>query len=164
VPFPKPFGRKTGAAGNATDFLETIKEKRNHCSTLNSPPKPVELSVKILGATICNGEKREVSTREILTEHLIEDLGRVVAVKDWARSLLSGSNDAFYKSLAKKREQIETGAVRGERELLSDKCRSVWASICPRLRTGFTRSRLRLRRAQRSCRSVNTSTRKMVSA
>lgn len=80
----------------------------------------VELGVKIFGETIRNSEQREVSTRKILTEHLIEDVGQIVSVEDWARSLLPGTNDSFYELLAKKRERIEAGAVRGERELLRD--------------------------------------------
>ena len=80
----------------------------------------IELGVRIFGASIMNSENRQISTRQVLAEHLIEDLGRIVAVEDWARSLLPDSNDPFYKSLAKKREQIEKDAVRGEKELLSD--------------------------------------------
>lgn len=79
----------------------------------------IELGVMIFGANIACGENREVPTRQILAEHLIEDLGSVVTVEDWAQSLLPDSNDSFYKSLAKKRGQIESEAVRGERELLS---------------------------------------------
>jgi hypothetical protein len=79
----------------------------------------VELGVRIFGASVVNRESRSIPTRQILAEHLIEDLGRIVTVEDWARSLVPESGD-FYKSLAKKRGQIESGAVRGERELLSD--------------------------------------------
>ena len=80
----------------------------------------IELGVKIFGATIRNSERRDVSTRKILTEHLIEDVGRVVSVEDWAQSLLPDANDLFYGQLAKKREQIERGLIIGERELLSE--------------------------------------------
>jgi len=55
-----------------------------------------------------------------LTEHVIEDVGRVATVEDWAQSLLPDANNSFCKQLAKKREQIETGAIRGEGELLSN--------------------------------------------
>jgi hypothetical protein len=79
----------------------------------------IELGARIFGASVVNGESRSVPTRQVLAEHLIEDLGSVMTVEDWARSLLPDSTD-FYKSLAKKRGQIESGAVRGERELLSD--------------------------------------------
>lgn len=80
----------------------------------------IELGVRIFGEAIRNNEGREVSTRKILTEHLIEDVGRIVTVEDWMRSLLADSNDSFYKLLARKRDRIEAGAVRGERELLLD--------------------------------------------
>ncbi len=80
----------------------------------------IELGVKIFGERTMNSENRSISTEKILTEHLIEDVGRIATVEDWARSLLPGSNDSFYKSLAKRREQIEAGAIRGERELLSN--------------------------------------------
>lgn len=79
----------------------------------------IEFGVKIFGTSVVNGENRSIPTSQILAEHLIEDLGKTVTVEDWARSLLPDSND-FYKSLAKRRGQIEGGAVRGERELLSD--------------------------------------------
>jgi hypothetical protein len=79
----------------------------------------IELGVRIFGATVVNVENRSIPTRQILAEHLIEDLGKVASVEDWAQSLLPDSTDSFYKSLAKKREQIEREAVRGERELLS---------------------------------------------
>ena len=79
----------------------------------------IELGVRIFGATVVNVENRSIPTRQILAEHLIEDLGKVASVEDWAQSLLPDSTDSFYKSLAKKREQIEREGVRGERELLS---------------------------------------------
>ncbi len=80
----------------------------------------IELGVRIFGETVMNSDNSAISTRSILTEHLIEDVGRVVAVEDWAQSLLPDSNNSFCKQLAKKREQIETGAIRGESELLSN--------------------------------------------
>jgi hypothetical protein len=55
-----------------------------------------------------------------LTDHLIEDVGRVVSVEDWASSLLPDSKDSLYRQLVMKRAQIEAGAIRDERELLSD--------------------------------------------
>jgi hypothetical protein len=79
----------------------------------------IGLGDRIFGAGVACGENRQIPTRQILAEHLIEDLGRVVTVEDWARSLLPDSNDSFYKSLAKRREQIEKDTVKGERELLS---------------------------------------------
>jgi len=52
-----------------------------------------------------------------LTGHLIEDVGRIVTVEDWAQGLMPSQNNSFCKFLAKKREQIEGDAVKGEREL-----------------------------------------------
>jgi len=52
-----------------------------------------------------------------LTDHLIEDVGRVVAVEDWARDLLPDVSGSFYKLLAKKRKQFEADSVPGENEL-----------------------------------------------
>ena len=77
----------------------------------------IELGVRIFGDKIINSEKKEISTQILLTEHLIEDVGRVVSIEDWARDLLPKQNDKFYKFLAKKREQIENDAVKGENEL-----------------------------------------------
>ena len=78
----------------------------------------IELGMRIFGKTMKNSEGREISTKQILTEHLIEDLGSVVSVEDWVRSLLPDSNNLFYRQLAKKRWQIEAGETSGERELL----------------------------------------------
>ncbi len=48
----------------------------------------IELGVRIFGETVINSEKREVSVRTLLTNHLIEDVGRVVSIEDWAHDLL----------------------------------------------------------------------------
>ena len=66
----------------------------------------IELGVKVFGGTIQNGKNRKILTEKILTGHLIEDVGRVVTVEDWTRSLLPDSNDSFYKFLKKKRERF----------------------------------------------------------
>lgn len=79
----------------------------------------INLAVGIFGEKIINSEKREISTRKLLTEHLIEDVGRIVSVEDWACGLLPKKDDSFFKFLEKKRGQIEKDAVSGERELLS---------------------------------------------
>jgi hypothetical protein len=62
----------------------------------------IELGVSIFGDKIINSEKKEISTRMLLTEHLIEDVGSVVSIEDWARDLLPKQNDKFYKFLVKK--------------------------------------------------------------
>ena len=71
----------------------------------------IELAVRIFGETVTNSENSKISTKQILTDHLIEDVGRVVMIEDWARDLMPKQNDSFYKFLAKKREQIENNAV-----------------------------------------------------
>jgi hypothetical protein len=45
----------------------------------------VELDARIFGASVINSENNAIETRRILTEHLIEDVGRVVSVEEWAR-------------------------------------------------------------------------------
>jgi hypothetical protein len=77
----------------------------------------IELGVKIFGQNLVNSEGKAVATRQLLTEHLIEDVGRTVTVEDWAQDLLPKTNGSFYQSLAKKRNQIENDEMLGEKEL-----------------------------------------------
>lgn len=77
----------------------------------------VELGVKIFGQDLVNSANQTIGIRRVLTEHLIEDVGRIVAVEDWARDLLPRKADSFYQFLAKKREQIENNLISGEKEL-----------------------------------------------
>ncbi|CAN5731748.1 hypothetical protein BH24ACI1_BH24ACI1_21780 [soil metagenome] len=79
----------------------------------------IELGVRIFGASIRNSENETIETRRLLTDHLIEDVGRVVGIEDWARDLLPDPSDSFYKFLAKKRSQIGTDQIPGENELLT---------------------------------------------
>lgn len=79
----------------------------------------IELGVRIFGETLTNSENKTIETRRLLTEHLIEDVGRIVSVEDWARDMLPNKNDSFYKFLTKKRASIEADQVSGESELLS---------------------------------------------
>lgn len=79
----------------------------------------VELGARVFGETLMNSKNREIKIRGLLTDHLIEDVGRVVSVEDWARDLLPDPNDSFYKFLAKKRASIEADQVPGENELLA---------------------------------------------
>lgn len=104
------------------NFLDSSKAASAHFKHrfLLHHAEGIELGVRIFGETIMNSDNLAISTKSILTEHLIEDVGRVVAVEDWAQSLLPDSNNPFCKQLAKKREQIETGAIQGESELLSN--------------------------------------------
>ena len=78
----------------------------------------IELGARIFGASVVNSENNTIETRRLLTEHLIEDVGRIVSVEDWARDLLPNGNDSFYRFLEKKREQIERDCIPGENELL----------------------------------------------
>lgn len=77
----------------------------------------IELGVKIFGQNLVNSQGKAVVTRQLLTEHLIEDVGSLVTVEDWARDLLPKTNDPFYQFLVKKRNQIENDAVKDEIEL-----------------------------------------------
>lgn len=79
----------------------------------------IELGAQIFGANLTTSENKTIETRQILIEHLIEDVGRIVSVEDWARDLLPDANDSFYKFLAKKRASIEADRVPGESELLA---------------------------------------------
>ncbi len=79
----------------------------------------IELGARIFSASVVNSENKAIETRRILTEHLIEDVGRIVSVEDWARDLLPNKNDSFYKFLAKKRASIERDSILGENELLT---------------------------------------------
>ena len=78
----------------------------------------IELGVRIFGETFVNGENRKVPVRQLLTDHLVEDLGKVATIDDWARDLVPDRSSKFYQFLAKKRDQIENNAVKGETELL----------------------------------------------
>ena len=77
----------------------------------------IELAVRIFGETVTNSENRKIPIKKLLTDHLIEDVGRVVTIEDWARDLMPQQDNAFYRFLAKKREQIESDAINGEGEL-----------------------------------------------
>ena len=79
----------------------------------------IELAARLFGERIENSESQTVSTRRILTDHLIEDVGSIVSIEDWARDLLPGNDAPFYQFLARKRGQIEAGEIKGEKELLN---------------------------------------------
>ncbi len=112
--------------GDWTDYIEIhsfLDSSKSACAHfkhrfLLHHAEGIELAVRIFGETITNSENRIISTKQILTDHLIEDVGRVVLIEDWARDLLPTQDSSFYKFLAKKREQIENDAINGERELL----------------------------------------------
>lgn len=77
----------------------------------------IEIAVRIFGETLVNSDGEIVSAKSLLSKHLIEDVGRIVSVEDWAKDLFPTSNDSIYQFLAKKRNQIESGFVKGETEL-----------------------------------------------
>lgn len=75
--------------------------------------------MRVYGAGLINSENQTIQTRRLLTDHLVEDVGRVVTVEDWAKDLMPDRTDSFYKFLVKKREQIEADQVPGENVLLA---------------------------------------------
>jgi hypothetical protein len=78
----------------------------------------IEIAVRIFGGCIINSENKTVGTGRLLTDHLIEDVGKMVSIEDWSNDLFPASNESVYKFLAKKRNQIESDFVKGEKELL----------------------------------------------
>lgn len=116
--------RKT-YGGNWQDYIEVhnfLDSSKAACAHfkhrfLLHHAEGIELGVKIFGETVVNGENKFVETRRLLTDHLIEDVGQVVTIEDWARDLLPDSKDSFYGFLAKKRELIQNDAAAGENEL-----------------------------------------------
>lgn len=79
----------------------------------------IDLAVRLFGEELTNSDGQTNSTRQILTDHLIEDLGSIVTIEDWANGLMPKKDRAFYQFLAKKRVQIEADEIRGEKELLN---------------------------------------------
>lgn len=77
----------------------------------------ISLGGRIFGANLLNSEGKVIETERLLTEHLIEDLGKVVSVEDWARDLLPETRNSFYQFLQKKRKQIESDGISGETRL-----------------------------------------------
>lgn len=73
--------------------------------------------MQIFGETLVNSDGEIVSTKGLLTGHLIEDVGKIVSVEDWTKDLFPNQNDSICKFLTKKREQIENDSVKGEMEL-----------------------------------------------
>ena len=79
----------------------------------------IDLAVRLFSEKLTNGDGQTISTCQILTEHLIEDVGRIVSIEDWANGLMPKADSRFYQFLAKKRAQIEADEIRGETELLN---------------------------------------------
>ena len=78
----------------------------------------IELGAMIFGTEIVNSDNEKIQTRQLLTDHLIEDVGRAVTVDDWANALFPRKTDSFYKFLARRRDLVESGKIQGEDELL----------------------------------------------
>lgn len=115
----KTYGGKWSDYIEIHSFLDSSKAVSAHFKHrfLLHHAEGIELAVKIFGETVTNSENCEISTKRLLTDHLIEDVGRVVTIEDWAETLMPKQMVSFYKFLERKREQIEDGAVRGEGEL-----------------------------------------------
>ncbi len=60
----------------------------------------IDLSIRFLGEQITNSKGQIFSTRQILTDHLIEDVGSIVTIKDWANGLMPKKDAALYQFLA----------------------------------------------------------------
>ena len=73
----------------------------------------------MFGEQIINSAGQTISTRRILTDHLIEDVGSIVSIEDWANGLMPKKDAPFYQFLTRKREQVENDTVKGEKELLN---------------------------------------------
>lgn len=103
------------------NFLDSSKAAGAHFKHrfLLHHAEGIELGVRIYGEVLTNSENKQIKTKRLLIDHLIEDVGSIVRVEDWARDLLPNRGDSFYKFLEKKRAQIETGNIPGENELLT---------------------------------------------
>lgn len=103
------------------NFLDSSKSSCAHFKHrfLFHHVEGIDLAVRLFGEDISNSDGQTISTRQILTDHLIEDVGSVVSIDDWAKALLPKKDSPLYQFLARKREQIENKTVKGERELLN---------------------------------------------
>lgn len=115
----KTYGGKWSDYIEIHSFLDSSKAASAHFKHrfLLHHAEGIELAIRIFGEIVINSVNREISTKLLLTDHLIEDVGRIVTIEDWARDLMPKQNDSFYRFLNKKREQIENSQIRGEREL-----------------------------------------------
>lgn len=103
------------------NFLDSSKSSCAHFKHrfLLHHAEGIDLAVRLFGEQITNSEGQIITTRQILTDHLIEDVGCIVSIEDWAKGLVPKKDTPFYQFLARKREQIENDTVKGERELLN---------------------------------------------
>jgi hypothetical protein len=103
------------------NFLDSSKSSCAHFKHrfLLHHAEGIDLAVRLFGEKVTNSDGQTISIRRILTDHLIEDVGSIVTIEDWADGLLPKKDAAFYEYLAKKREQIEADEIRGETKLLN---------------------------------------------
>lgn len=78
----------------------------------------IDLAVRLFGEKLTNNNGQTNSIRQILTDHLIEDVGSVVTIEDWANCLMPKKDGTFYQFLDRKRKQILADEIKGETELL----------------------------------------------
>lgn len=78
----------------------------------------IDLAVRLFGEKLTNSDGQTNSIRQILTDHLIEDVGSVVTIEDWANCLMPKKDVPFYQFLDRKRKQILADEIKGETELL----------------------------------------------
>ena len=116
----KTYGGKWQDYIEVHSFLDSSKAACAHFKHrfLLHHKEGIEFGVRIFGETVTNSENKIIETRRLLTDHLIEDVGRIVNIEDWARDLLPDASSSFHKFLAKKREQILADQVSGESDLL----------------------------------------------
>jgi len=102
------------------NFLDSSKASCAHFKHrfLLHHAEGIELAVSLFGEQITNSAGQTISIRRILTDHLIEDVGKIVSIEDWARDLMPKNDTPFYQFLAKKRAQIEANVIKGESDLL----------------------------------------------
>lgn len=117
----KTYGGKWQDYIEVHNFLDSSKAACAHFKHrfLLHHAEGIELGARIFGEPLVNSENETVETKRLLTDHLIEDVGRIVSVEDWARDMLPNKNDSFYKFLEKKRTSIEADQILGENESLA---------------------------------------------
>lgn len=103
------------------NFLDSSKSSCAHFKHrfLLHHAEGIDLAVRLFDEELTNSNGQTNSIRQILTDHLIEDVGSVVTIEDWANGLMPKKDTPFNQFLAKKRAQIEADEIRGERELLN---------------------------------------------
>lgn len=116
----KTYGGKWQDYVEVHSFLDSSKVACAHFKHrfLLHHQEGIELGVEIFGESVINSDAQKISTGRLLSDHLIEDVGRVVTVDDWGGALFPKRNDSFYKFLARRRDQVENDKVHGENELL----------------------------------------------